>query len=94
MELMLCFNKIIINVEFIIDLFEMCGIQVDLLDGFYFCIEIEDFDNIFFEVFLENFLGEFIEYFICVFICLIGGDLFGDFWFQLVGMLFFSLEVL
>jgi hypothetical protein len=93
-ELTLRFNKTTTNAEFIIDLFETCGIQADPLDGPYFCIETEDFDNTFLEVPLENFPGEPTEYLIRVSTRLTGGDLPGDFWFQLVGTPFSSLEAL
>lgn len=93
-ELTLRFNKTTTNAEFIIDLFETCGIQADLLDGPYFCIETEDFDNTFLEVPLENFPGEPTEYLIRVSTRVTGGDLPGDFWFQLVGTPFSSLEAL
>jgi hypothetical protein len=93
-ELTLRFNKTTTNAEFIIDLFETCGVQADPVDGPYFCIETEDFDNTFLEVPLENFPGEPTEYLMRVSTRLTGGDLPGDFWFQLVGTPFSSLEAL
>lgn len=93
-ELTLRFNKTTTNAEFIIDLFETCGIQADPAEGPYFCVETEDFSNTFIEVPLENFPGEPTEYLIRVSTRLTGGDLPGDFWFQLVGNPFSNVEEL
>ncbi len=93
-DLTLRFNKTTTEAEFIIDLFETCGVQADPVDGPYFCIETEDFDNTFIEVPLENFPGEPTDYLIRISTRLTGGDLPGDFWFQLVGTPFSSIETL
>lgn len=92
--LTLRFNKTTTNAEFIIDLFETCGTQADPVEGPYFCIESEDFSNTFFEVPLENFPGVPTEYLIRVSTRVTGGDITGDFWFQLVGTPFSSVEEL
>ncbi len=93
-ELTMRFNKTTTTAEFIIDLFETCGVQADAVDGPYFCIETEDFDNTFLEVPLENFPGEPTEYLMRVSTRVTGGDQTGEFWFQLIGTPFSGVGTL
>ncbi|TXB61292.1 T9SS type A sorting domain-containing protein [Phaeodactylibacter luteus] len=93
-DITLRFNKTSINAEFIVDLFTGCGSQADPVEGPYFCIETEDFNNTFLEVNLPNFPGEPTEYLLRIATRVTAGDMPGDFWFQLVGEPISSVEEL
>ena len=80
-DVTLRFNKVTLNAEFIIDIFEACGVPGDSS----WCVRSDQVNNSFFDQVFTGFPGTPTEYFIRV-STRVTGDAPGDFWFQLVGI--------
>ena len=88
-DITLRFNKVTLNAEFIIDIFEACGTPGDAS----WCARSDQQNNSFFETAFTGFPGVPTEYLIRV-STRVTGDAPGNFWFQLVGIPYSNLEEL
>lgn len=88
-EVNLRFNKISTGAEFIIDIFEACGVPGDTS----WCVRSDEQNNTFFDQTFTGFPGEPTEYLVRV-ATRVTSDNPGDFWFQLVGIPFSGLHEL
>lgn len=86
-EVNLRFNKVSTGAEFIIDIFEACGVPADT----NWCIRSDEQNNTFFDVTFTGFPGVPTEYLVRV-ATRVTSDNPGDFWFQLVGIPYSGLD--
>ena len=80
-EISLRFNKVTLNAEFIVDIFETCGVRADSS----WCIRSDEQNNTFFDQAFTGFPGTPTEYLLRV-STQVTNDAPGNFWFQLVGI--------
>ncbi len=88
-EINLRFNKVSTGAEFIIDIFEACGVPGDTS----WCVRSDEQNNTFFDQTFTGFPGVPTEYLVRV-ATRVTSDNPGDFWFQLVGIPFSGLDEL
>ncbi|MCB9264477.1 MAG: T9SS type A sorting domain-containing protein [Lewinellaceae bacterium] len=88
-EVTLRFNKVTLNAEFIIDIFESCGTPADSS----WCVRSDEQNNSYFDQTFTGFPGEPTEYLIRI-STQVTNDAPGNFWFQLVGIPYSGLEEL